>query len=418
MQPSVQPSVQEHSFADVYRAHHAFVWRTLRHLGVDADRIDDAVQDTFLVVHRRLAEFEGRAALRTWLFEIARRVAGRYRRTAAREAPRRCEVPELATTERPDEDLARAEAAEILREFLGELDQDKSVVFIMAELEQRRAPEIAETLALNLNTVYARLRAARQQLDRMIHRLQARDHRPRIRRAAEVVAAALLLEIPTAKAWPAVPPPPDPSFDLDLTPDLTPVLDPTPLVASGLAASPGLVTGLLCGALAIVVAVVPTRAPADREPAPTHAARPDRPVPQDSSIAPATPVPPDSSTAPAPASPVALPVSRDSSPAPLPRARPGDALADELALLEPARAALIAGDARTALRLADRHRRRFPAGTFAQEAAAARVEALCRLGDASAAAASAEFHARWPGSSLASWLAGVCGGGAPLSSAP
>ena len=55
------------AFAAVYREHHGFVARTLRHLGVDPGRVDDAVQDTFLVVHRRLAEFEGRAALRTWL---------------------------------------------------------------------------------------------------------------------------------------------------------------------------------------------------------------------------------------------------------------------------------------------------------------------------------------------------------------
>ena len=204
MQPLAHPPApaRQDEFAAVYRAHHDFVWRTLRHLGVDPGRVDDAVQDTFLVVHRRLAEFEGRSTLRTWLFEIARRVAARHRRVAAREAPRRCELPELPVAPRIEEDLARAEAAEILREFLAGLDPDKSVVFIMAELEQLRAPEIADALAVNLNTVYARLRAARQQLDRLIHRIQAREQRPRIRRAAEVVAAALLVQLPaTAKAW-------------------------------------------------------------------------------------------------------------------------------------------------------------------------------------------------------------------------
>jgi RNA polymerase sigma-70 factor (ECF subfamily) len=51
------------SFRDVYRAHHAYVWRCLLRLGVDEAAVDDAVQDVFIVVHRKLDDFEGRAAL-------------------------------------------------------------------------------------------------------------------------------------------------------------------------------------------------------------------------------------------------------------------------------------------------------------------------------------------------------------------
>ena len=59
------------SFAQVYDRGFAYVWRTLRALGVDEAHIDDAVQDTFVVVARRLDGFEGRARLETWLFAIA-----------------------------------------------------------------------------------------------------------------------------------------------------------------------------------------------------------------------------------------------------------------------------------------------------------------------------------------------------------
>jgi RNA polymerase sigma factor (sigma-70 family) len=362
-------------FDAVYRAHHGFVWRTLRHLGVDHDRVDDAVQDTFLVVHRRLAEFAGRAALRTWLFEIARRVAGRYRRVAAREAPRRCEVPDIQAPAQLDDDLARAEAAEILAVFLDELDRDKSVVFIMAELEQRRAPEIAETLELNLNTVYARLRAARMQLDRLIHRLQAREQRPRIRRAAEVIAAALLLEIPSASArtWPVVP------------------------AAASLGSSQPVLAGLALAAFALGAAILPTRDPAPvvaAAPAPPSEPPPvPRPVLSDIS-----PPPPQDPVRPPPATP-----------RPTRTTAPADDLARELALIEPARAALLAGDPSTALRLLTRHRQRFAAGVFAQEADAARIEALCRLGDQDRVdAEKAAFRERWPASNLHAWLRTVC----------
>jgi RNA polymerase sigma-70 factor (ECF subfamily) len=365
-------------FATVYRAHHDFVWRTLRHLGVDADRIDDALQDTFLVVYRRMAEFEGRAALRTWIFEIARRVAARYRRSAAREAPRRCELAEVEVAPHVEDELARAEAAEILREFLDGLDPDKSVVFIMAELEQRRVPEIADALAVNLNTVYARLRAARQQLDRLIHRLQARDRRPR--RAAEVIAAALAIQLPaTAKAW---------SFGhVEAAPAAAPA------TGGAIAAWSTIATGLaVCAALAFGPRESPARPPAVSliATSPAHDEYSEDRFP---TVVTEVQIP---ELAPAAAEP---PTQR---PRVATRESAGDALARELALIEPARAALLAGDAEQTLRLLARHRRQFPAGMFAQEAAATRIEALCRLGDGEAARSETDaFARRWPESGLA-----------------
>src|SRR4029079_8293311 len=72
------------AFDDVYAAHVRFVWRVLRTFGVPEAQIEDAVQDVFVVVHRRLAEWQGRAAITTWLFAIARRIAGAHRRRAGR----------------------------------------------------------------------------------------------------------------------------------------------------------------------------------------------------------------------------------------------------------------------------------------------------------------------------------------------
>ena len=63
------------TFKEVYDEHFRFVWRSLRRLGVRESDVPDAVQDVFLVVHRRLAEFEGRSKVTTWLFGICFRVA-------------------------------------------------------------------------------------------------------------------------------------------------------------------------------------------------------------------------------------------------------------------------------------------------------------------------------------------------------
>ena len=47
-------------FRALYEQHCAFTWRTLRYLGVPEAQLDDALQELWLVVHRRYADFEGR----------------------------------------------------------------------------------------------------------------------------------------------------------------------------------------------------------------------------------------------------------------------------------------------------------------------------------------------------------------------
>jgi RNA polymerase sigma-70 factor (ECF subfamily) len=162
----------------VFRDHHGFVWRSLFHLGLPRAQVDDAVQDVFLVVYRRLADYDGRTSLRNWLYGIARRVASQYRRGAERSERRlRVVRPPAEPLPRDAGEAARFEAAELVRVFLAELDEDKREVFLLAELEGMSATEVAEALELNVNTVYARLRAARLRFEKAVARHQARHRR-------------------------------------------------------------------------------------------------------------------------------------------------------------------------------------------------------------------------------------------------
>jgi RNA polymerase sigma factor (sigma-70 family) len=64
--------------------------------------------------------------------------------------------------------IERLEVAERLRRLddaLATLDDERRGVFILAEIEQMTAPEIAEALGINRNTVYSRLRLARRDLE-------------------------------------------------------------------------------------------------------------------------------------------------------------------------------------------------------------------------------------------------------------
>jgi RNA polymerase sigma-70 factor (ECF subfamily) len=164
---------------EIYAQHADFVWRNLRRLGVHESNIDDAVQDVFLVVHRRLGDFEARAQITTWLFGIVLRVAQSYRRSSMRRRARLTDAPAheveqipVTTAEGPGELLERREASQMLHKLLDELDDDKRAVLVCVELEQMTVPEAAESLGLNLNTAYGRLRAARAAFNEAVARVQ------------------------------------------------------------------------------------------------------------------------------------------------------------------------------------------------------------------------------------------------------
>lgn len=168
------------SFDEVYRDHFAFVWRSAKRLGVRDASLDDVVQEVFVIVHRRLAEFEARSSVKTWLFGITLRVARDHRRSLARknrEAGGEPIDPDTlrATTPGPSESIEKSEAVRLLHTLLDEMDDERREIFVMAELEQMTMPDIASTLGLNVNTAYARLRAARQAFEEGVARAKARD---------------------------------------------------------------------------------------------------------------------------------------------------------------------------------------------------------------------------------------------------
>jgi RNA polymerase sigma-70 factor (ECF subfamily) len=172
-------------FDEVYEEHVEFIWRTLRRLGVTNVALADAVQEALMIVHRRLSTFDGRGPLRHWLSGICVRVARREFRTRRRRQPET--LPHVVVVEAdslpdaegsdPADAAQRRDAVRILYDLLGTLDPEKREVFVLAELEQMTGPEMADVLGLPLNTIYSRLRAARQQFERALasRRAQTRN---------------------------------------------------------------------------------------------------------------------------------------------------------------------------------------------------------------------------------------------------
>jgi RNA polymerase sigma-70 factor, ECF subfamily len=157
-------------FAHVFQSHADFVWRALRRLGLSAADAEDALQDVFLVVYRRLDQYEERGKIRGWLFAISRQVVSHYHRGAARSERRLQAIAQddAGANEDPFTAAARRESVAIVRALLAELSEPQATVFWLAEVEEMTVPEISTALGINLNTAYGRLRVARQRFEQML----------------------------------------------------------------------------------------------------------------------------------------------------------------------------------------------------------------------------------------------------------
>jgi RNA polymerase sigma-70 factor (ECF subfamily) len=164
------------SFDAVYDRHFAYVHRAMRHLGVRGDSLDDAVQDAFMVVHQKLAEFDGRHAITTWLYAIVIRVARRYRRSAA-SVPVFESDEDLASPRLLEQDLDVRRKLIIAEQALASLDKDKREVFVLGEIEQMSVVEIAQILGEPVDTLYSRLRAAKEAFHKASRRAELKLRR-------------------------------------------------------------------------------------------------------------------------------------------------------------------------------------------------------------------------------------------------
>ncbi len=164
--------------ASLFREHARYVWRALRRLGVREADIEDVCQEVFVVVHRRLHDFEGRSSAGTWIYGIAVRVASDYRRRASHvrevvtESP-----PDQLSRDDPHDALAAYQARATLDQLLDQLDDDKRAVFVLFEIEELPMQEVAQALGCPLQTAYSRLHAARAKVAEGSRRLREREQR-------------------------------------------------------------------------------------------------------------------------------------------------------------------------------------------------------------------------------------------------
>jgi RNA polymerase sigma-70 factor, ECF subfamily len=167
-------------FATIYEAWFDEVARWVRAMGGPSADQDDLVQDVFLVVHRRLAYFDGEN-LGGWLYQITRRRVRDYRRTAWIRrllwddglSPERKHDAAIASTDT----IERADDRQLLDKLLMDLPEEQRVAFTLFEIEGYSGEEIASFQAVGLNTVWGRIHTARKKLGVRLSKLERSNRR-------------------------------------------------------------------------------------------------------------------------------------------------------------------------------------------------------------------------------------------------
>ena len=163
------------TFQAVYAECFDMVWR-LAASRVPASALDDVVQEVFLVVHRKLPDFEGRSSVRTWVYGIVRWVIRDYvRNHGNRPLGTSLEEEPACENELPSDALARKEALAVLDEALSRMPEDQREAFLLMDVEQMTSREVAEMLGVNDNTVRTRVRAARAIFAAAVTRFRAKQ---------------------------------------------------------------------------------------------------------------------------------------------------------------------------------------------------------------------------------------------------
>jgi len=162
------------AFREIVRRHQDKVYRLALRLTRDDARAQDAVQDAFLQVFRKIGQFQEQSAFTTWLYRITvnaalmrMRTERRHHETSLEDAsPRYNDSGEIAEpiddwSTAVDDEASNRELADYAAHAVDQLPETYRSVFVLRELEDLSTEEVAEILDLTVPTVKTRLHRAR-----------------------------------------------------------------------------------------------------------------------------------------------------------------------------------------------------------------------------------------------------------------
>lgn len=159
-----------YAFDEIYARFGEMVYNLALRMSGEAEEAADLAQEIFLRVYRHLDHFEGRSALKTWIFRIAlNHCRERLSRFRPQTQPIRGEGEEggvaLPDPHRGPEELAvAADESRRVGLALARLPEPFREAVVLRDLEGLSYQEIAEVLRVAVGTVRSRIARGRDQL--------------------------------------------------------------------------------------------------------------------------------------------------------------------------------------------------------------------------------------------------------------
>ena len=158
------------AFEEVYQRFAQMVYNLAYRMSGEAEMAEDLTQEIFLRIHRHLGRFNGRSALKTWVYRVTlnhcRSKLGRRRYPTQPLAEENDgEGVRLQDERRGPEDLALAQDAgrQVMR-ALGQLKPVFREAVVLRDLQGLSYEEIAEILKVRIGTVRSRIARGRDRL--------------------------------------------------------------------------------------------------------------------------------------------------------------------------------------------------------------------------------------------------------------
>lgn len=171
------PSARHEVLEELFDAHADYVYASLRRLGVPPRDLEDLTQDVFITAHGALPRYDSQRPAKPWLFAICYRVAANYRRLARHRAELGRGTELAACSPSPEELVNAREERSLLDAALDVLSSEHRAVFVLHVIDGVSGPDIAAAFGIPLNTVYSRVRLARQSVEASLRALSAQGGR-------------------------------------------------------------------------------------------------------------------------------------------------------------------------------------------------------------------------------------------------
>ncbi len=165
------------AFTALVNRYEGKVYRLAMRMLRNQEDAEDALQETFLQVHRGMKNFEGRSSFSTWLFRLATNVCLMKIRDREIDPSKVLPLEEYLPQhgegkgpsapewpKKPEEVLLSKESRGKMLEAMEALPPDYRAVFILRDIEGFSNAETGEALGLSVAAVKSRLHRARMSL--------------------------------------------------------------------------------------------------------------------------------------------------------------------------------------------------------------------------------------------------------------